>query len=177
MIEDDLKMENVIKRYGKHLALDYLSLEVSKGEVIGLLGPNGAGKTTCIKFVVGLLPIDEGEIAVFNMKHEVASKEIRSKIGYVTQEITIYEDMTVKENLAFFGRLYGLPKVEAVANRVYIIDQGHVIVSGTLPELIGRIKGDSHLLIDVAIASEAKRQELLAMPMSKRLLSRIINTM
>jgi len=247
-----LKMENVIKRYGKHLALDYLSLEVNKGEVIGLLGPNGAGKTTCIKSVVGLLPIDEGEIAVFNMKHEVASKEIRSKIGYVTQEITIYEDMTAKENLAFFGSLYGLPKkaleeritevaqiigledrlnerpskfsggmkrrlnigcsilhrpqllimdeptvgidpqsrnyilefvkktaaegtsviyashyiaeVEEVANRVYIMDQGHVIASGTLPELIGRIKGDSHLLIDVAIASEAKRQELLAMP-------------
>lgn len=247
-----LKIENVIKRFSNHLALDYLSLEVNQGEVIGLLGPNGAGKTTCIKSIVGLLPVDEGDITVFQIKQDGKNKEIRRKIGYVTQEITIYEDMTAKENLAFFGSLYGLQKkeledriievakiigleerlndrpkqfsggmkirlnigcsilhrpellimdeptvgidpqsrnyilefvkktaaegtsiiytshyieeVEAVADRVYIMDQGHVIASGTLQELIGRIKGDSHMLVDVAIASEAKREELLAIP-------------
>lgn len=247
-----LQMENVIKRFGKHLALDYLSFEIKKGEVIGLLGPNGAGKTTCIKAIVGLLPIDEGEITVFNLKQDGKSKDIKQKIGLVTQEITIYEDMTAKENLAFFGSLYGLkskelenritevakiigledrlndhPKkfsggmkrrlnigcsilhrpqllimdeptvgidpqsrnyildfvkkvakegtsviytshyieeVEAVADRVYIMDQGHVIASGTLQELIGRIKGDSHILVDVSIASEVQRNELLSMP-------------
>lgn len=247
-----LTMENVIKRFGKHLALDYLSLEVKKGEIIGLLGPNGAGKTTCIKSIIGLLPIDEGEISVFNVKQDGKNKEIKSKIGFVTQEITIYEEMTARENLSFFGSLYGLKKeeldqridevaaiiglqdrlndrpkhfsggmkrrlnigcsilhrppllimdeptvgidpqsrnyilefvkkiaeegtsviytshyieeVEAIADRVYIMDQGHIIASGTLIELIGRIKGDSHILVDVAIANEAKREELLALP-------------
>src|SRR5690554_5879964 len=97
-----LKMENVIKRFNDNLALDYLSLEVNKGEVIGLLGPNGAGKTTCIKSIIGLLPVDEGEISVFNMKQDGKNLEIKRKIGFVTQEITIYDDMTAKENLAFF---------------------------------------------------------------------------
>lgn len=244
-----LNMENVIKRFGKNLALDYLSLNVNEGEVVGLLGPNGAGKTTGIKAIIGLLPVDEGDISVFNMKQDGKNKEIKSKIGFVTQEITIYEDMTAKENLAFFGSLYGLQKaelkdrinevakiigleerlndrpgsfsggmkrrlnigcsilhrpkllimdeptvgidpqsrnyilefvkkvsaegtsviytshyieeVEAVADRVYIMDQGHVIASGTLQELISRIKGDSHILVDVAISSETQRKELL----------------
>ncbi len=247
-----LKMENVIKRFKEHLALDYLNLEVKQGEVIGLLGPNGAGKTTCIKTIIGLLPVDEGEITVFNIKQDGKNKEIRSQIGYVTQEVTIYEDMTAKENLAFFGSLYGLrnpllderitevekliglegrlnekPKhfsggmkrrlnigcsilhhprllimdeptvgidpqsrnyilefvkkiasegttviytshyieeVEAIADRVYIMDLGHTIASGTLQELIARIKGDSHILIDVKIASEEKKNELLMLP-------------
>lgn len=246
-----LKMENVIKRFNNHLALDYLSLEVNKGEVIGLLGPNGAGKTTCINSIVGLLPVDEGEITVFNMKQDGKNQDIKRKIGFVTQEITIYEDMTAKENLAFFGSLYGLKKselenrinevakiigledrlndrpghfsggmkrrlnigcsilhnpellimdeptvgidpqsrnyildfvkkiaaegttviytshyieeVEAVASRIYIVDQGHVIASGTLKELIARIKGDSHILVDVKIAREDKKDELLAL--------------
>ena len=107
-----LKMDNVIKRFNDHLALDYLSLEANKGEVIGLLGPNGAGKTTCIKSIIGLLPFDEGEIYVFGMKQDGKNQKIKSKIGFVTQEITIYEDMTAKDNLAFFGSLYGLKKPE-----------------------------------------------------------------
>ena len=247
-----LEMDNVLKRFGKNLALDYLSLEVKEGEVIGLLGPNGAGKTTCIKSIIGLLPIDEGDITIFDMKQDGKNKEIRRNIGFVTQDITIYEDMTAKENLEFFGSLYGLSKneldirikevakligledrlndrpkqfsggmkrrlnigcsilhqpkllimdeptvgidpqsrnyimefvkktasegttviytshyieeVEAIADRVFIMDQGHVIASGTLPELISRIKGDSHILVDVAIPNELQKDELLKIP-------------
>src|SRR5690554_336601 len=84
-----LKMENVIKRFNENLALDYLSMEVKKGEVIGLLGPNGAGKTTCIKSIIGLLPVDEGDVTVFGIKQDGKNKSIRSQIGFVTQEVTI----------------------------------------------------------------------------------------
>jgi ABC-2 type transport system ATP-binding protein len=82
-----------------------------------LLGPNGAGKTICIKSIIGLLPIDEGEIYVFGMKQDGKNQKIKSKTGFVTQEITIYEDMTAKDNLAFFGSLYGLKKPE-LENRI-----------------------------------------------------------
>ncbi|MEA4866099.1 MAG: ATP-binding cassette domain-containing protein, partial [Sphaerochaeta sp.] len=61
-----IKMEDVMKRFGRNLALDSFNLEMSKGEVIGLLGPNGAGKTTCIRAIIGLIPVDNGEITVFD---------------------------------------------------------------------------------------------------------------
>ena len=101
-----------MKRFNATLALDGCSLEVEQGEVIGLLGPNGAGKTTCIRCIIGLIPVDEGTITVFGMHQDGRNKEIRRKIGYVTQEITLYEDMSGKDNLAFFASLYGMGKDE-----------------------------------------------------------------
>ena len=112
-----LKVENVIKRFKERLALDYLNLEVKEGEVIGLLGPNGAGKTTCIKAIIGLLPIDEGDITVFGIKQDGKNRDIKRQIGFVTQEVTIYDDMTARQNLAFFGSLYGL-KGELLEQRI-----------------------------------------------------------
>jgi ABC-2 type transport system ATP-binding protein len=92
-----VQVEELIKRFNGKLALDCFNLEVEKGEVIGLLGPNGAGKTTSIRSIIGLIPFDDGR-----------NKDIKRRIGYVTQELTIYEDMSARENLAFFGSLYGL---------------------------------------------------------------------
>lgn len=103
-----IQSDNVIKKYKNQLALDYFSVEMKEGEVLGLLGPNGAGKSTFIKALVGLLPINEGEIRVFGKIQDGKDPEIKKQIGYVTQEITIYEEMTARENLAFFGSLYGL---------------------------------------------------------------------
>lgn len=247
-----VKLNNVIKRYqNEHLALDHLNFEVNKGEVVGLLGPNGAGKTTAIKSIVGLLDIDEGSIEVFNTQQNGRNKAIRKRIGLVTQEVTIYEDISAYENLLFFGKLYGLrgdflkqrieavskliglenrlkesPKrysggmkrrlnigcallhepeliimdeptvgidpqsrnyilefvkqlakqsntaiiytshyieeVEAIADRIYIIDQGHIIAKGTLDQLIAKIKGDNHTKIDVARADEAALSKIKA---------------
>jgi ABC-type multidrug transport system ATPase subunit len=89
----------VMKRFNTNLALDCCSLRVEQGEVIGLLGPNGAGKTTCIRAIIGLIGIDEGSITVFGMPQDGKNKAIRRKIGYVTQEITLYEDMSGRDNL------------------------------------------------------------------------------
>ena len=239
VIEMIVNLKDVIKRYqNERLALDYLNFNVQKGEVVGLLGPNGAGKTTAINAIVGLLDIDEGTVEVFGKKQNGKNTELRSRIGLVTQEVTVYEDLSAYENLRFFGKLYGLrgeqlkqrieevasligleqrlhevPKrysggmkrrlnigcallhepeliimdeptvgidpqsrnyilefvkelakktdtaiiytshyieeVQAISDRVYIIDQGHIIAKGTVKELIEKIKGDQVISIEV----------------------------
>ena len=249
-----VKMNDVIKRYhGERLALDYLSLNIQAGEVVGLLGPNGAGKTTAIKAIVGLLDIDEGSISVFGETQNGHNKHLRQKIGLVTQEVTVYEDLSAYENLRFFGKLYGLkgaklqtrikevaeliglsdrlheaPKkfsggmkrrlnigcallhepeliimdeptvgidpqsrnyilefvkelakkadtailytshyieeVQAISDRVYIIDQGHIIADGTVKALIEKMKGDQVIGIEVKTPRAESVEKLKALP-------------
>ncbi|MGE4583699.1 MAG: ATP-binding cassette domain-containing protein [Sphaerochaeta sp.] len=112
-----LSVQEVIKRFHTTLALDCCNLSVQKGEIVGLLGPNGAGKTTCLRAIMGLLPIDDGLITVFGQKQDGKNKEIRRNIGYVTQEITLYEDMSGRDNLAFFASLYGMDRTQ-IAKRM-----------------------------------------------------------
>lgn len=246
-----IKMNDVIKRYDNVLALDYLNLEVKKGEVVGLLGPNGAGKTTAINAIVGLLDIDQGDILVFDQTQSGNNINLRKKIGLVTQEVTVYNDLSAYENLRFFGKLYGLkgdhlenriqevakliglesrlndlpkhysggmkrrlnigcallhePKliimdeptvgidpqsrnyilefvknlarqedisiiytshyieeVQAISDRVYIIDQGHIIASGTVEELINQTKGDHVIKITVKSPAETTVEKIQA---------------
>lgn len=103
-----LEVKNLVKRYANVLALDNLSLTVKEGEVFGLLGPNGAGKTTFINCILGLTNIDRGEIYIFEKPLNKALKELKSQIGIVPQEIALYNNLTVYENLSFFGSLYNL---------------------------------------------------------------------
>lgn len=100
--------KDIVKRYGQHLVLDHESFQIEKGEIIGLLGPNGAGKTTTIKALMGLIPIDSGEIFLFEKRFKDSKNSIKRKIGMVPQEIVIFNDLTARENLNFFGRLYGI---------------------------------------------------------------------
>ena len=101
-------MKNVVKRYGEHMALDHLNLNVVEGEILGLLGPNGAGKTTAIRVLCGLMNADAGSITVFGKNQSVKNLDIRRDIGLVTQEITVFNDLSAIENLRYFGGLYGL---------------------------------------------------------------------
>lgn len=103
-----IKIRDLVKRYGTFLAVDNVSLAIEEGEIFGLLGPNGAGKSTIIKMVMGLLKPNSGEITVGGMDIRVKSIEVRRILGLVPQEIAIYEDISVKENLEYFGKLYGL---------------------------------------------------------------------
>ncbi|MEU5265552.1 ABC transporter ATP-binding protein [Amycolatopsis sp. NPDC021455] len=96
------------KRFGDRVAVDDVSFAVSAGETYGLLGPNGAGKTTTIRLVCGLLRADAGHVAVGGATVNPASTAGRGLIGYVPQDIALYPDLTARENLAFFGRLYRL---------------------------------------------------------------------
>jgi ABC-2 type transport system ATP-binding protein len=108
-----LKVEHLCKSYGALRAVDDVSLEVRAGEIYGLLGPNGAGKTTTISIIAGLLPADAGRVLVAGA--DFAADPVRAKkiMGVVPQEIALYEELTGRENLEFWGRIAGLSGAEA----------------------------------------------------------------
>ena len=109
-------MKNVVKRYGEFTALDNLDLNIAQGEIVGLLGPNGAGKTTAIRSLCGLIAVDSGDITVFGKKQHVNNNDIKRDIGVVTQEISVFTDLTAIQNLKYFGSLYGLKGSELDKN-------------------------------------------------------------
>ncbi|MCL2391127.1 MAG: ABC transporter ATP-binding protein [Oscillospiraceae bacterium] len=115
-------MKNVVKRYGDTVALDHLNLDIAEGEILGLLGPNGAGKTTAIKVLCGLINADAGEVQVFGQTQNMHNLKTRQQMGLVTQEITIFTDLSVSENLRYFGGLYGLSGAELSANVKEVLD-------------------------------------------------------
>jgi ABC-2 type transport system ATP-binding protein len=230
-------VRDVVKRYGATLALDHVDFEIGSGEILGLLGPNGAGKTTAIRALAGLIGTDSGAIDVFGTPQRPGVMELKRRMGLVTQELTIFEDMSARENLQFFGGLYGLrgqelkgriaetlefvgltdnadkrvkkysggmkrrlnvacalthhpellimdeptvgidpqsrnhileqvralrakgttivytshymEEVEAIASRVLIMDQGHIIAGGTVAELVERIQYEERVTVEV----------------------------
>ena len=105
-----LKLHDVTKRYGSHIALGGVSLEVPQGSIFGLLGPNGAGKTTLIRMVAGITGPDEGDISFFG--EPLSSKHI-SSLGYLPEERGLYKNMRVGEQVMYFARLRGMGKQEA----------------------------------------------------------------
>ncbi|MCL2189076.1 MAG: ABC transporter ATP-binding protein [Defluviitaleaceae bacterium] len=115
-------MKNVVKRYGNFMALDHLDLNVAEGEILGLLGPNGAGKTTAIRSLCGLIGFDSGDINVFGQKQHVNNLEIKRRMGIVTQEITVFQDLNAIENLRYFGALYGLRGSELESNVARVLE-------------------------------------------------------
>lgn len=103
-----LEVANVRKSYGTLTALDGVSLVVEESEILGLLGPNGAGKTTLLSILSGLLDTDGGEVRLFGKPFHRGDRELRRLVGLGTQDLSIYPGLTARENLHFFGRLYGI---------------------------------------------------------------------
>ena len=101
-----VQIENLVKRYGKHLVLDHLNLTVEDGDIFGLLGPQGAGKSTTIECLLSLLSYDKGRIRIFGVDMRPNAYDIKRNIGVVSQEIAVFEELTVYENIAYFGSLY-----------------------------------------------------------------------
>ncbi len=101
-----IRITNLVKRYGDLLALDHLNLEIKEGEIFGLLGPNGSGKTTAINCLLALLKYDKGTITVMGKTMSPDSYEIKKNIGVVMQNVAVFEQMTVKENIDYFCGLY-----------------------------------------------------------------------
>lgn len=101
-----VSVENLVKRYKEIPALDRFNLKVHEGEILGLLGPNGCGKTTAINCMLSLLHFDEGEIRIFGEKMLPSSYELKRKIGVVPQEVSVFENLTVEENIDYFCGLY-----------------------------------------------------------------------
>lgn len=104
----DIEIKNVTKRYNDHLAVDNISLSIPSGQIFGLLGPNGAGKSTLISMLCGIVPMDQGDISVNGFSIQKSPKEVKEYIGYVPQDLALFEDLSVLDNLKFFGRMYGL---------------------------------------------------------------------
>ena len=103
--------ENLVKRFGEFIAVDEVSFDVRPGEIFGFLGPNGSGKTTTIRMMLGLLTPTSGNVEVLGVPVLEQPEAIRSRVGYMSQRFSLYNDLTVLQNLRFYGTAYGLSKV------------------------------------------------------------------
>ena len=106
MSETVVKISNLVKRYKELIALDNFSLEIKKGEIFGLLGPNGSGKTTTINCLLSLLKYDKGEVQLFGEKMGPNRRDLKKRIGVVCQNVAVFDELTVYENIDYFCGLY-----------------------------------------------------------------------
>ncbi len=103
-----ISARGLVRRFGNFTAVNDVSFTVKRGEIFGFLGPNGSGKTTVIKMLTGLLPLSAGEASVEGLNVRTDAERVRERIGYMSQNFSLYPDLTVTENLTFYGRIYGL---------------------------------------------------------------------
>lgn len=115
-------LENLEKRFGDFVAVDRISLEVKKGEIFGFLGPNGAGKSTTIRMLCGLLAPSGGAGTVAGFDVVTEAEEIKKNIGYMSQKFSLYEDLTVEENVDFYGGIYRIPAHRKATRRQWVIE-------------------------------------------------------
>ena len=107
-MEAAIVAEHLVRRFGHFTAVNDVSFSVEKGEIFGFLGPNGSGKTTVIKMLTGLLPLSGGNARVEGLDVRTDPESVRERIGYMSQNFSLYHDLTVEENLKFYGRIYSL---------------------------------------------------------------------
>jgi ABC-2 type transport system ATP-binding protein len=107
-----IKATNLTRRFGDFVAVDAITLTVARGEVFGFLGANGAGKTTAIRMLIGLLAPSAGEATVAGADVRTDPAGVRRRIGYMSQRFSLYDDLTVRENVELYGTIYGLTRVE-----------------------------------------------------------------
>lgn len=107
-----ISVHNLVKKFGKFIANDHLNFEVYEGEIFGFLGANGAGKTTAIRILSGLLEPTSGEVLVAGFNAKKQPEKIKRSIGYMCQKFSLYEDLTVRENIMLYGGIYGMRKKE-----------------------------------------------------------------
>jgi ABC-2 type transport system ATP-binding protein len=109
-MEKVIEVKNLKKSFGKILAVDNVNLEIEKGKIFGLIGPNGGGKTTLIRLILGILKPSAGE--VFVLRKRMPNRKVLEKVGYMPQETALYENLTLKENLLTFGKIFGVKNLK-----------------------------------------------------------------
>ena len=132
-----IRTEGLSRRFGSLVAVDRLDLEVPRAQIYGFLGPNGSGKSTTIRMLCGLLTPSEGSASVLGLEVPRDAEALRTKIGYMTQRFSLYEDLTVLENLQFLGQIHSLPRrrrrerIEQQLEEFRLSDRRHQL-AGTL---------------------------------------------
>jgi len=137
MTESAVEIDDLVKKFGDFVAVDHVSLNVDKGEIFGFLGPNGAGKSTTIRVLCGLLSPTSGRASVGGMDVAREPETIRRNIGYMSQRFSLYDDLTVEENIHFFSGIYGVPKNLRDERRDYVLKMAGIVEQrGTMTRLL-----------------------------------------
>ncbi len=116
----------MVKKFGGFVAVDHVSLKIPKGEIFGFLGPNGAGKSTTIRMLCGLLRPTSGRGSVNGFDVASQPEEIRRSIGYMSQKFSLYDDLTVEENIDFFTGIYGVPQALRAERKNYVLEMANL---------------------------------------------------
>ncbi len=115
-------VRDLVKRFGSFVAVDHVSFTVARGEIFGFLGPNGAGKSTTIRILCGILAPTEGSGTVAGFDIRTEQEKIKANIGYMSQKFSLYEDLTVEENLDFYSGIYQIPPEDKAQRKQWVID-------------------------------------------------------
>ncbi len=153
-----VEARQLVKRFGRFTAVDRLELEVPRGLVYGLLGPNGSGKTTTIRMMCGLARPTAGEVLVLG--RSMPDREVAASLGYMPQETAIYPGITVRQNLRFFGRIYGMSKEEIEERGAELL--AFINLEKWRDELVGNLSGGMKHRVSLA-CSMLHRPSLLVL--------------
>jgi drug efflux transport system ATP-binding protein len=132
-------IQQLTRRFGALTAVSGLTLQIPRGQVFGLLGPNGSGKTTTIRMLCGLLDPSDGTASVAGIDIRTAPERVKMQIGYMSQRFGLYEDLTVAENLDFYGGIYGLAGPARRTRTAEVV--GFLGIGGRLGQLAGQLSG------------------------------------
>ena len=138
MTEIAVTIKDLVKRFGDFVAVNHISLDVNKGEIFGFLGPNGAGKSTTIRMLCGLLSPTSGNGSVAGYDVQTEPEQIKRHIGYMSQRFSLYEDLTVEENIDFFGGIYLIPAEKKAERKAWVLKMAGLephrkMLAGLLP--------------------------------------------
>jgi ABC-2 type transport system ATP-binding protein len=137
--EKSVEAIHLTQKFGDFTAVDDVSFEIPKGEIFGLLGPNGAGKTTTIRMLCGILTPTSGKAHVMGFDVASQAEEVKQRIGYMSQKFSLYNDLSVSENLDFYANLYGVPRQKVKSRLMELIDMAGL--RGHEKQLTGDLSG------------------------------------
>ncbi|MCX6066020.1 MAG: ABC transporter ATP-binding protein, partial [Chloroflexi bacterium] len=121
MPESVIVVDHLTRRFGDFVAVNAVSFEVKPGEVVGYLGPNGSGKTTTFRMLLGLLAPSDGRASVLGFDVFRQAEQVRARVGYMSQKFAIYDDLTVWENLQFYGGVYGITDKNRIEETIALV--------------------------------------------------------
>jgi len=145
-----VETRDLTRHFGRHVAVDHLNLRVRSGELYGFLGPNGAGKSTTLRMLCGLLEPTEGGGTVLGIDLEEEPERIKSVIGYMSQKFSLYDDLTVRENLTFYARVYEVPRGQRAGRIAQMVQMADL--TGRDRQLSGTLSGGYRQRLALACA-------------------------